>query len=60
MRFIISEKTKQLIEQVGTCPSGKWISLEQASDLIRLVVSEIDPLVSSDQAEKIKQHFEIV
>lgn len=56
----MNEKTKQLIKQAGTDCSGKWVSLDQAGELIRLVVSEIDPLVSSEQAEQIKQHLEIV
>lgn len=36
----MNEKLKQLIEQVGTDSSGKWMRIDQAEKLVRLVLEE--------------------
>lgn len=36
----MNEKLKHLIEQVGTDSSGKWMRIDQAEKLVRLVLEE--------------------
>lgn len=35
-----NNKIKELIKQVGTDSSGKWISIDKAEELVKLVVAE--------------------
>lgn len=36
----MNEKLKQLIEEVGTDSSGKWMRMDQAEKLAKLIVDE--------------------
>ena len=59
---------KQLINQVGTDTSGKWISVDKMEQLTKLIVQEcrtalhpeLRDMISRGQAyENIKNHFGI-
>jgi hypothetical protein len=57
----MSERIKELIEQVGTDVSGKWMNVDNSEKLAELIVlkcAEIadtaEPFLASDL---IKQHF---
>ena len=36
----MTDKIKELIKQVGTDTGGKWISIDKAEELVKLVVAE--------------------
>jgi len=59
----MSEKIKELIKEVGTDVSGKWMNIDSATKFAELIVLECaniadtaEPFLSSDL---IKQHFGI-
>jgi hypothetical protein len=58
----MSEKIKELIKEVGTDVSGKWVNIDSATKLAELIVKECADIADDDWADpghQIKQHFGI-
>ena len=62
----MSEKIKELIKEVGTDVSGKWMNVDSATKLAELIVREcanqVDWILTEGgktQGDLIKQHFGI-
>jgi hypothetical protein len=36
----MNERIRELITQVGTCPSGKWVSVDDVEKLVKLIVQD--------------------
>lgn len=59
----MSNDIKQIIEQVGTDVSGKWIAVDKADKLVELIVRECMSNLYingyDDAMDQIKEHFGI-
>ena len=62
----MSEKIKELIKEVGTDVSGKWMNIDNSEKLAELIVREcanqVDWILTEGgktQGDLIKQHFGI-
>jgi hypothetical protein len=58
----MSEKIKELIKEVGTDVSGKWMNIDSATKFAELIVKECADIADDDWADpghQIKQHFGI-
>ena len=58
----MSEKIKELIKEVGTDVSGKWMNIDSATKFAELFVKECADIADDDWADpghQIKQHFGI-
>jgi hypothetical protein len=58
----MSERIKELIKEVGTDVSGKWMNVDSATKLAELIVKECADIADDDWADpghQIKQHFGI-
>ena len=62
----MSEKIKELIKEVGTDVSGKWMNIDSATKFAELIVREcanqVDWILTEGgktQGDLIKQHFGI-
>jgi hypothetical protein len=62
----MSEKIKELIKEVGTDVSGKWMNIDSATKFAELIVREcanqVDWILAEGgktQGDLIKQHFGI-
>jgi hypothetical protein len=55
----MNQRIKELIKQVGTDVSGKWMGVDNAEKFAELIVRECAGIAhGSDQASKdIKEHF---
>ena len=60
----MSERIRELIKQVGTDVSGKWIGIENSEKLAELIVKECVEVADHSNVngksiigERIKQHF---
>ena len=60
----MSERIRELIKQVGTDVSGKWIGIENSEKLAELIVRECVEIADHSNVnnksiigERIKQHF---
>ena len=60
----MSERIKELIEQVGTDVSGKWMNVDNSEKLAELIVMECVRVADHSNVngksiigERIKQHF---
>ena len=56
---MMNDKIKELIQQVGTDVSGKWMSTENVEQLALLVINECCKCARYIDAVDIKQHFDI-
>ena len=61
----MSNRLKELIKQVGTDVSGKWMNVDNAEKLAELIVKECVEIADHSNVngtsiigERIKQHFE--
>ena len=59
-------RIKELIEQVGTDSSGKWMRIDQAESLAELIIQEcirlcdqVDIVGADECIDNIKEHFEV-
>lgn len=57
-------RIKELIEQVGTDSSGKWMRIDQAESLAELIIQEcirlcdqVDIVGADECIDNIKEHF---
>ena len=61
--FSVSEKIKELIKEVGTDVSGKWMNIDSATKFAELIVKECADIADSAEPYKandlIKKHFGI-
>jgi hypothetical protein len=59
----MSEKIKELIKEVGTDVSGKWMNIDNAKKFAELIVQECASIADSAEPYKandlIKKHFGI-
>lgn len=57
----MSERLKELIKQVGTDVSGKWMNIDNSEKLAELIVKECADIADSAEPYKssdlIKKHF---
>ena len=60
-REIVNERIKELIKQVGTDVSGKWMNVDNSEKLAELIVSECIKIADTAEPYKsgdlIKKHF---
>jgi len=61
----MSERIRELIKQVGTDVSGKWMNVDDSEKLAKLIVKECIEFADHSNVtgtsiigERIKQHFE--
>jgi hypothetical protein len=58
----MSERIKELIKQVGTDVSGKWVAIANSEKLAELIIRECAKVANggwADPGHQIKQHFGI-
>jgi hypothetical protein len=56
----MNERIKELIKEVGTDVSGKWMNIDNTEKLAELIVKECAKVADSEWADpghQIKQHF---
>jgi hypothetical protein len=56
----MSERIKELIKQVGTDVSGKWVGVANSEKLAELIIRECAKVANggwADPGHQIKQHF---
>lgn len=57
----MSERIKELIKEIGTDVSGKWMNIDNATKFAELIVKECADIADSAEPYKandlIKQHF---
>lgn len=60
-KFSMSERIKELIKEIGTDVSGKWMNIDNATKFAELIVKECADIADSAEPYKandlIKQHF---
>ena len=60
-REIVSERIKELIKQVGTDVSGKWMNVDNSEKFANLIVFECIKIAvfkgDKDTGKAIKDHF---
>jgi hypothetical protein len=55
--MVINEKIKDLMAQVGTDISGKWMSVDHAERFVDLMIKECFEYLDDETEQKIRQHF---
>lgn len=58
----MNERIKELIKEVGTDVSGKWMNIDNAEKLAELIVKKCADIADggwADPGHQIKQHFRV-
>jgi hypothetical protein len=53
----MNQKIKDLMAQVGTDVSGKWMSVDHAEQFVDLIIKECFEYLDDNTEQKIRQHF---
>ena len=53
----MNQKIKDLMVQVGTDVSGKWMSVDHAEQFVDLIIKECFEYLDDNTEQKIRQHF---